>query len=75
VMRTAVRAKFTQDDGLAALLRSTGEHPLVQLKPRDAWWGTGADGQGRNALGALLMELRAELQQGPTEPPARPRFA
>ena len=62
VMREAVRAKFTQSRELGELLRATGEHPLVQLKERDAYWGTGPDGRGRNALGGLLMELRAELR-------------
>lgn len=61
VMRAAVTAKFTQDEALRALLLATGGHPLVQLKPHDAFWGTGSDGRGRNALGALLMELRGSL--------------
>lgn len=64
VMREAVRAKFTQSEGLRALLLATGEVPLVQLKPGDAYWGTGPEGRGRNALGALLMELRAALRRG-----------
>jgi len=63
VMRAAVRAKFTQHAGLAALLRATGTHPLVQLKRSDAVWGTGPDGRGDNLLGVLLMALRAELAQ------------
>ena len=62
-MREALAAKFTQDAGLRALLLSTGEAPLVQLKPGDAYWGTGPNGRGRNALGALLMELRAALRR------------
>lgn len=61
VMRTAITAKFTQNEALRELLLATGEHPLVQLKPHDSFWGTGTDGRGRNALGALLMELRATL--------------
>ena len=62
VMRDALRAKFTQSDDLRELLLSTGEVPLVQLKPGDAYWGTGRDGRGMNALGALLMELRAVMR-------------
>lgn len=65
VMRAALHAKFTQSEGLRALLLSTGEVPLVQLKPGDAYWGTGPDGRGANVLGALLMELRAELRRAP----------
>ena len=59
VMRAALRAKFTQSAALRALLASTGEHPLVQVKAGDAYWGTGPDGRGQNQLGALLMALRA----------------
>jgi predicted NAD-dependent protein-ADP-ribosyltransferase YbiA (DUF1768 family) len=58
-MRAALRAKFTQSAALRALLASTGEHPLVQVKAGDAYWGTGPDGRGQNQLGALLMALRA----------------
>ncbi len=64
VMRAALTAKFTQSDDLRALLLSTGEVPLAQLKPGDAYWGTGADGRGANSLGALLMELRTSLRKG-----------
>lgn len=59
VMRAALRAKFTQNEALRSLLASTGEHPLVQVKAGDAFWGTGPDGRGQNQLGALLMALRA----------------
>jgi len=64
VMREGVRAKFTQDEGLRALLLSTGSVPLVQLKPGDACWGTGAEGRGHNTLGVLLMALREALRRG-----------
>ncbi len=61
VMRTALRAKFTQHDAARALLLSTGRAPLVENSPHDYVWGCGRDSSGRNLLGALLMELRAEL--------------
>ncbi len=64
VMREGLRAKFTQCEPLRTLLLATGDHPLVQLKPGDPYWGTGPDGRGRNELGALLMELRAALLRG-----------
>eukprot|EP01043_Picozoa_sp_COSAG02_P010029 COSAG02_NODE_346_length_24113_cov_13.213001_19_plen_740_part_00 len=63
VMRTAIRAKFTQSTELRELLLSTGAHPLVQLKPDDQFWGSGRNGRGQNMLGVLLMELRDELKQ------------
>jgi ribA/ribD-fused uncharacterized protein len=61
VMREALHAKFTQHRKLRALLVSTGECELVEHTKNDRYWGDGGDGKGRNRLGVLLMELRAEL--------------
>ena len=63
VMRKAIRAKFTQNNKLKELLLATGEYPLVQIK-MDDFWGTNADGSGKNMLGQLLMELRTQLRSG-----------
>lgn len=62
VMRRAVRAKFTAHEDLKALLLSTGEAELIEAAPRDFYWGAGADGTGKNMLGKILMEVRAELR-------------
>lgn len=62
VMRKAVRAKFTQHDELRALLLATGDAKLVEHTTNDAYWGDGGDGRGRNKLGQILMEIRAELR-------------
>lgn len=61
VMRTALRAKFTQHAAARALLLSTGRARLVENSPHDYVWGCGRDGSGCNQLGILLSELRAEL--------------
>lgn len=61
VMRTALRAKFTQHAAARALLLATGTALLVEASPNDYVWGEGLDGTGENLLGKLLMELRAEL--------------
>jgi N-glycosidase YbiA len=61
VMREALRAKFTQHVALRELLLSTGKRPLIEHTKNDRYWADGGDGKGRNRLGALLMELRAEL--------------
>jgi len=61
VMYQAVLAKFFQDDNLGLLLLSTRDHLLVQLKPVDAYWGTGTAGNGGNMLGKLLMRVRDVL--------------
>jgi ribA/ribD-fused uncharacterized protein len=62
VMRKAVRAKFTQHDDLRQILLGTGDATLVEHTPNDSYWGDGGDGSGRNMLGRILMEVRAELK-------------
>lgn len=61
VMAKALRAKFTQNEALKALLLSTETKKLEEASPTDAYWGTGKNGKGQNRLGALLMDLRGEL--------------
>jgi len=61
VMEKPVTIKFTQNHSLTHLLLSTGKHPLVQLKPDDGFWGTGAHGDGDNVLGVMLEKLRQKL--------------
>lgn len=65
VMLDAVRAKFAQHPGLAALLRSTGDRPIVEHTRNDSFWGDGGDGTGRNELGRLLMQVREERRTNP----------
>jgi ribA/ribD-fused uncharacterized protein len=62
VMRTALRAKFSQHESLRALLLSTGDAKLVEHTENDAYWGDGGDGSGENMLGRLLMEIRLEMK-------------
>jgi N-glycosidase YbiA len=61
VMRVAVRAKFTQHEDLRAGLLATGEETLVEQTTDDHYWGCGSSGTGKNMLGRILMEIRAEL--------------
>lgn len=63
IMRQALRAKFTQHPKLRSLLLDTGDAELVEHATKDHYWADGGDGTGRNMLGILLMELRAELRQ------------
>ena len=62
VMYEAVRAKFTQHDDLRRLLLATGNARIVEHRARDAYWGDGPDGSGKNMLGQLLMRVRAEMR-------------
>jgi ribA/ribD-fused uncharacterized protein len=63
VMRTALRAKFTQHAILRKLLLDTGNAKLIEHTKNDKEWGDGGDGSGKNKLGFLLMEVREEMRQ------------
>ena len=62
IMREALRAKFTQHPALQGILLGTGEAELIEHTSNDRYWADGADGGGKNRLGQLLMELRAQLR-------------
>ena len=72
-MRAVLRAKFTQHEDLQELLLSTGEARLVEAATVDnevnRLWGE-VNGEGRNMLGTMLMELRTQLR-GSSRPPLR----
>jgi ribA/ribD-fused uncharacterized protein len=62
VMRDALLKKFDDkmNPALWAKLQATGDATLVERLPRfpDSFWGTKKNGQGRNVLGQLLMQVR-----------------
>jgi ribA/ribD-fused uncharacterized protein len=64
-MRRVLHAKFTQHEDLHALLLSTGNARLIESATVDnevnRLWGE-VNGQGKNMLGELLMELRDQLR-------------
>ncbi len=65
-MRAVLRAKFAQHEDLMKTLLETGEARLVESatvdNPVNRLWGE-VNGEGKNTLGIMLMELRAELQK------------
>jgi len=63
IMREAVRAKFSQHPSLRSLLLQTGDAELIEHSKNDDYWADGGDGSGKNRLGQLLMELRANLRE------------
>jgi hypothetical protein len=63
IMRTAVTAKFTQNAEAQKLLLSTGDKILVENNPKDSFWAAGADGNGTNHTGVIIMEVRKQLQE------------
>jgi ribA/ribD-fused uncharacterized protein len=61
VMLEGLRAKFTQNPEVRALLVGTGTAMLIEKMPRDSYWGSGPNGCGRNRMGRLLEAVRKEL--------------
>jgi len=55
--------KFYQHPDLADKLLATGDAVLIENSPIDSFWGVGADGEGENMLGKLLMEARKKLKK------------
>ncbi|KAJ5070907.1 hypothetical protein M0811_01888 [Anaeramoeba ignava] len=62
-MKEVVFAKFDQNEELKKLLFETGDALLVEDARNDYYWGRGASGKGKNKLGHILMEVRAELKE------------
>ena len=62
IMMKALRAKFTQHADARRILLGTSNARLIEHTEKDSYWADGGDGSGKNRLGELLMQLRAELR-------------
>lgn len=62
VMREILRAKAAQHEYVRRKLLQTGDRELVEDSWRDDFWGWGPNRNGKNMLGLLWMEVRAELR-------------
>jgi ribA/ribD-fused uncharacterized protein len=67
LMRAIVLAKFSQHADLRATLLATGDAKLIEHTDRDAFWGDGGNGSGKNWLGRILMEVREQLREDETK--------
>lgn len=63
VMLEGLRAKFGQHPDLAERLLLSGDRLLIEQAQNDTYWGDGGDGTGKNRLGHLLMQVRAEVRR------------
>ena len=63
IMRDILRAKVNQHEYVRRKLLATGDRELVEDSWRDDFWGWGPQRDGKNMLGRLWMEVRAELQR------------
>jgi ribA/ribD-fused uncharacterized protein len=63
VMKRTVLKKFMTHRDLSELLLSTADDIIIEETKDDYYWGCGENGTGENALGKILMEVRAILRQ------------
>lgn len=61
VMKVCVNCKFSQNDSLADKLAKTSGAKLVEDGPHE-FWCNGDDGNGYNAMGRILMDIRSRLK-------------
>lgn len=61
-MRRILRRKADQHEYVRRKLLATGDRELIENSWRDDFWGWGPNRDGRNMLGKLWMEVRAELR-------------
>lgn len=72
VMRDILRAKAEQHEYVRRKLLATGDRELVEDSWRDDFWGWGPNKDGKNMLGRLWMEVRAELRGLPSNAKSEP---
>lgn len=58
VLEEILRAKLAQHSEAQEALQKSGREDIVEDSPIDYFWGTGADGSGKNMLGKLWMKIR-----------------
>lgn len=62
IMLDILRAKAEQHEYVRRKLLDTGDRELVEDSWRDDFWGWGPNRDGKNMLGRLWMQVRAELR-------------
>ncbi|AKM80189.1 TPA: DUF1768 domain-containing protein [Candidatus Saccharibacteria bacterium] len=62
VLTNIIRQKALQNPDVKEALLRTGVEEIVEVNPKDSFWGSGADGKGWNYTGKILMKIREELK-------------
>lgn len=62
ILKDLIREKVSQHIEVRNALLATGEDLIIEQNPNDDFWGSGADGEGLNNMGKILMEIRSELE-------------
>jgi ribA/ribD-fused uncharacterized protein len=65
IMGGILRAKAAQHEYVRRKLLDTGNKDLIEDSFRDDFWGWGPNRDGKNMLGQLWMQIRAELKKTP----------
>ena len=63
IMLDILRAKADQHEYVRRKLLATGDRCLIENSWRDDYWGWGPNRDGKNMLGTLWMQVRAEVRQ------------
>jgi len=63
VMKKGLIAKFRQHKSIRQLLLDSGNRNIIENSPTDSYWGCGYNGEGKNVLGKLLMEIRTGFRK------------
>lgn len=67
LMRDILRAKANQHEYVSRKLMATGDKMLIENSWRDDFWGWGTNKDGKNMLGQLWMQIRAERRSLSTQ--------
>jgi len=62
IMLQSLLVKFRQHPNLRKELLLTENAIIIEDTSNDSYWGNGKDGNGKNTLGKLLMEVRGKLK-------------
>ena len=63
IMEEIVRAKLEQHPYIQKKLIESGSKTLVEISPKDDFWGWGPNKDGQNHLGKIWMKLREGLNK------------
>ncbi|MFA6524713.1 MAG: NADAR family protein [Patescibacteria group bacterium] len=60
VMKEILTAKMRQHNDVREVLQRSSGRELIENSPVDSYWGCGKDGNGRNEVGKIWMEIRKD---------------
>lgn len=63
ILTEIIRCKTEQNADVREALLATGDEEIVEINPNDDFWGNGANGDGQNQTGKILMKIRDEISR------------